>query len=153
MHQCKSSFCLLHGHRLPVLPPFFFSSQRSLVPSLVLRMLCTHVDRGSTVDRKGHFNASVYASGFLTYTISIQIMCSPQGKPLDSWNIEDVYYFVETTFSVEVAVKFKGTVQGCLFTFWRAILFSRHFVVSMIVFINLIHKMVLSNNLSRIKKT
>ena len=104
------------------------------------------------MDRKGHFNASVYASGFLTYSISIQIMCSPQGKPLDSWNIEDVYYFVETTFSIEVAVKFKGTVQGCLFTFWRAILFSRHFVVSMIVFINLIHKMVLSN-LSRIKKT
>ena len=70
------------------------------------------------MDRKGHFNASVYASGFLTYSIWIQIMCSPQGKPLDSWDIEDVYYFVETNFSVEVAVKFKGTVQGCLFTFW-----------------------------------
>lgn len=104
------------------------------------------------MDRKGHFNASVYASGFLTYSISIQIMCSPQGKPPDSWDIEDVYSSVGTNFSVELAVKFKGTVQGFLFTFWRAILFSYHFVVSMIAFINLIHKMVLSN-LSRIKKT
>ena len=65
-------------------------------------------------------------------------MSSPQGKPLDSWDIEDVYYFIEANFSVEVAVKFKGTVHGFLFTFWRAILFSRHLVVSVIVFINLI---------------
>ena len=72
-------------------------------------------------------------------------MCSPQGKPLDSWDIEDIYYFEEANFSMEVSLKLKGTVQGFLFTFWRVILFLRHFVVSVIIFINLIHKMVLSN--------
>ena len=80
-----------------------------------------------------------------TCSVWKQVMCSPQEKPLDSWDIEDAYYFVEANFSVEVAVKFKGTVQGFLFTFWRAILFSRHFVVSVIAFTNVSHKMVLSN--------
>ena len=72
-------------------------------------------------------------------------MCSPQGKPLDSWDIEDVYYFVEANFSVEVAVKFKGTVQGFfVFTFWRSSFRAILLSVSVIVFINLIHNMVLS---------
>lgn len=133
MHQYKSSFCLLRGNRPPVLPPICFSPQRSLVPSFLLRMLHTRVEER---DMFASFNS-----------IWKQVMCSPQGLPLDSWDIEDVYYFVEANFSVEVAVtcKFKGTVQGFMFTFWRAILFSRHFVVSVIVFVNLIHKMVLSN--------
>jgi len=69
-------------------------------------------------------------------------MCSPQGKPLDSWDIEDVYCFVEAHFSVEVPVKFKGTVPA--FVYILATPFSCHFVISMIVFINLSHKMVLS---------
>ena len=66
-----------------------------------------------------------YADGF----IEKQVMCSPQGKPLDSWDIKDVYHFVEANFSMEVAVKLKGTVQGFLLTFWQAILFSCYFVV------------------------
>ena len=108
------------------------------MPSFVLRMLHTCVEE--------RFNSSVYIQvGLSTYSVWKQVMCSPQGKPQDSWNIEDVYYFVEANFSVEVAVKFKGTVQGFLFTFWRAMLFSRPFVVSVIAFTNVIHKMVLSN--------
>ena len=80
---------------------------------------------------------------YKAYSIWKQVMCSPQGKPLDLWDVEDVYYFVEANFSVEVTVKFKRYCSG-LSVYILAILFSCHFVVSVIIFINLIHKMVLS---------
>ena len=54
-------------------------------------------------------------NGTFNACILFENMCSPQKS--QSWDEEDVYCFVETHFSGEVAVKFKGIVQGFLFTF------------------------------------
>jgi len=37
-------------------------------------------------------------------------IADPEAKPLDSWDREDVYCFIEQKFTEEIALKFKGTV-------------------------------------------
>jgi len=93
------------------------------VPSLLLRM-SLHVKLGSWLavrlrSTNGTFNACIL----------FENMCSCQENPLNSWDEEEVYCFVETHFSGEEEVKFKGIVQCFLFTFrqcsFRAIFLHR----------------------------